>query len=46
MRKVCEPSLYEEIEDLAFFVPWDLQKGTPKLMVDETGMSLYNVWVA
>lgn len=46
MRKVCEPSLHEEIEDLAFFVPWDLQKNIPKLIVDETGMSLHNVWLA
>ena len=46
MRKMCAPSVYEEIEDLAFFVPWDLQKDIPKLMVDETGMSLHNVWIA
>ena len=46
MRKVCEPSLHEEIEDLAFFIPWDLQKDIPKLMVDDTGMSLQNVWIA
>jgi GNAT superfamily N-acetyltransferase len=44
--KVCEPGFHEEIEDLAFFVPWDLQKNIPKLMIDETGMSFHNVWVA
>ena len=46
LRKVCDPSLHEEIEDLTFFVPWDLQKDIPKLMVDDTGMSLHNVWAA
>jgi hypothetical protein len=46
LRKVCDPGLHEEIEDLTFFVPWDLQKDIPKLMVDDTGMSLHNVWAA
>ena len=46
MRGVCGPSLHEEIEDIAFFIPWDLEADIPKLMVDETGMSLHNVWAA
>jgi GNAT superfamily N-acetyltransferase len=46
MRKVCDPSLTEEIEDIAFFIPWDFETDIPKLMVDEMGMSLHNVWVA
>lgn len=46
LRKVCDSSLHEEIDDLAFFVPWDLQKDIPKLMVDDKGVSLHNVWIA
>jgi hypothetical protein len=46
MRGVCGPSLREEIEDIAFFIPWDFEADIPKLMVDDTGMSLHNVWVA
>jgi GNAT superfamily N-acetyltransferase len=46
MRKVCDPSLHEEVEDITFFIPWDLQKDIPKLMVDDRGMSFDNVWVA
>ena len=46
LRKVCDPSLHEEIEDLTFFVPWDFETDIPKLMVDEMGTSLPNVWLA
>jgi GNAT superfamily N-acetyltransferase len=44
--KVFDSSFREEIEDLTFFVPWDLQKDIPKLMVDVTGISLDTIWVA
>lgn len=46
MYRVCESGLREEIEDIAFFIPWDFETNIPKLMVDELGMSLHNVWVA
>ena len=46
IRGVCGPSLREEIEDIAFFIPWDFETDIPKLIVDEMGMSLHNVWVA
>jgi len=46
LRKVCDSSLHEEIDDLTFFVPWDLQKDFPKLLVDDTGTSLHTLWVA
>jgi GNAT superfamily N-acetyltransferase len=46
LRKVFDPSLHEEIDDLTFFIPWDLQKDFPKLMVDDTGASLHTLWVA
>jgi GNAT superfamily N-acetyltransferase len=46
LRKAFDPSLHEEIDDLTFFVPWDLEKDIPKLVVDDTGTSLYTLWVA
>lgn len=36
----------EEIEDLAYFVPWDLDMNLPRLHVDETGTGLETVWIA
>ncbi|MGA2517677.1 MAG: GNAT family N-acetyltransferase [Thermodesulfobacteriota bacterium] len=44
--KVFDSSYDEEIEELTFFVPWDLQKDMPRLMVDDKGVSLHNVWIA
>ncbi len=38
--------LREEIEDLIFFVPWDLEKNTPKVTVDTAGVSLNTMWIA
>ncbi len=35
-----------EIEDIAFFVPWDLERNIPKITVDIRGISLDVVWVA
>jgi GNAT superfamily N-acetyltransferase len=46
LRKAFDPSLHEEIDDLTFFVAWDLQKDIPKLMVDDMGMSLQTLWIA
>jgi hypothetical protein len=46
LRKVLDASLCEEIENLAFFISWDLQKNIPKLMVDVTGISMHTIWVA
>jgi hypothetical protein len=36
----------KEIEDLAFFVPWDLERNIPKVTVDVKGISLDVVWLA
>ena len=38
--------LREEIEELAFFVPWDLQRNIPRVNVDIIGVSLDAVWIA
>jgi hypothetical protein len=44
--KVFDLRLREEVEDLTFFVPWDLQEDIPKIMVDVRGISLDTIWVA
>jgi hypothetical protein len=44
--RVLDSSLREEIEDLTFFISWDLQKNIPKVMVDVTGISMHALWVA
>jgi hypothetical protein len=36
----------EEIENLSFFVPWDLEGNTPRVTVDTAGVSLDTIWVA
>jgi GNAT superfamily N-acetyltransferase len=38
--------LTEEIEDLTFFVPWDLERNIPKIHVDISGVSLDTLWIA
>lgn len=35
----------EEIENIVFFVPWDLKENRPDVMVDTTGVFLNTVWV-
>jgi hypothetical protein len=44
--KVFDPSLREEIEDLTFFVPWDLERNIPRVTVHILGVSLDTMWVA
>ena len=46
LMKEFAPGLREEIENLAFFIPWDLEKNIPRLTVDSRGVSLDNLWVA
>jgi len=41
-----DPALREEIEELTYFVPWDMEKNTPKVHVDVSGVSLDTVWIA
>jgi len=46
LAKVFEFSLREEIEDLTFFVPWDLERNIPRVTVHIVGISLDTMWVA
>ena len=36
----------EEIDELTFFVPWDIEKNIPRIPVDITGVSLDTIWIA
>jgi GNAT superfamily N-acetyltransferase len=46
LRKVFDPSLHEEIQELTFFIPWDLERNIPKVTVNITGVSFDIVWIA
>jgi hypothetical protein len=35
-----------DMEDLTFFVSWDLEKNRPKVMVDGSGISFDSLWIA
>jgi len=45
-RKIFDKRLHEEIENLTFFIPWDIKGNIPRMNVDITGVSLSTVWVA
>ncbi len=46
LMKTFDPILHEEIEDLTFFVPWDLKRNRPKVTVDIAGVLFDAVWIA
>jgi GNAT superfamily N-acetyltransferase len=41
-----DPGRCGELEELTFFVPWDIEKNMPKVHVDMSGVSLDTVWIA
>jgi GNAT superfamily N-acetyltransferase len=46
LLKDFDSSLREEIEDIAFFVPWDLVGNIPRVTVSESGVFLDTLWIA
>jgi GNAT superfamily N-acetyltransferase len=46
LMKVFHSSSREEIRDLTFFVPWDLERNIPRVTVDIKGVSLDVLWIA
>jgi hypothetical protein len=36
----------QEIEDLTYFLPWDIEKNIPKIHVDSSGVLLDVIWIA
>lgn len=41
-----DPGRREELEDLAFFVPWDLDRNMPRVSVDAAGPAVDAIWIA
>ncbi len=41
-----DPAHREELEELVFFVPWDLDRNMPRVSVDTAGPSVDKVWIA
>jgi hypothetical protein len=41
-----DPGLREEIEELTYFVPWDIPRNTPKVQVDVSGVVVDTIWIA
>lgn len=43
--KTFGPRTREQIENLVYFVPWDLKENRPDVAVDITGVSLGTIWI-
>ena len=46
LLKALGPRGSREMEDLTFFVSWDVEKNKPKVMVDASGVSFDTLWIA
>lgn len=46
LKKMFHTRFKREIEDLAYFIPWDIERNTPAISVDISGISLDTVWIA
>ena len=46
LRKVFGSNHQNEIENLAFFVPWNIERNIPKVTVNIASVSLETVWIA
>jgi GNAT superfamily N-acetyltransferase len=46
LRKKFHSGFKGEIEDLTYFVPWDIEKNTPNIRVEISGVSLGEIWIA
>jgi hypothetical protein len=46
LLKTLGPRVSRDIEDLTFFVSWDLEKNRPRVIVDASGVSFDTLWIA
>lgn len=46
LKRKVERGLREEVEDLTFFVPWDIERNNPKVQVHITNVEINKVWVS
>jgi GNAT superfamily N-acetyltransferase len=46
LRKKFHARFKREIEELAYFIPWDIERNSPEIRVDISKISLDTVWLA
>lgn len=46
LRKKFHSRFKRDIEELAYFIPWDIERNAPVIRVDISGISLDSVWLA
>jgi GNAT superfamily N-acetyltransferase len=46
LEKKFKSDFEKEIEDLTYFLPWDIEKNIPKIHVDVSSISLDTPWIA
>jgi GNAT superfamily N-acetyltransferase len=46
LKKRFNSRFKREIEELAYFIPWDIEQNTPAIRVDISNISLDTVWLA
>jgi GNAT superfamily N-acetyltransferase len=46
LRSDLNPNHHQEVEDLTYFVPWDIEKNFPRICVDISGISMDTIWIA
>jgi hypothetical protein len=46
LRSNLNPSFQQEIDDLTYFIPWDIEKNFPRICVDISGISMDTIWIA
>jgi hypothetical protein len=46
LLKRFDSDSHEEIEDLTFFVPWNLEQNMPRVTVDLSDVSMSTLWIA
>jgi GNAT superfamily N-acetyltransferase len=46
LRKEFASSFRREIDELTYFVPWDIEQNFPRVTVDVSGISLNTLWIS
>lgn len=46
LRVNLNQSFHQEIENLTYFIPWDIEKNSPRVCVDISSISMDTIWIA
>jgi hypothetical protein len=46
LASTAPPEMRAEAEDLTIFVPWDLERNSPRVLVEPCGVSIDKLWLA